>query len=272
MSRITNAINTLSWLFKHKNLQIPYEKKDDKSFIEWVYNYRSKLAQFKNIHKDEDCFIIGNGPSLNKMDLNPLNDYYTFGLNKIYLLFEKVNLNLTYLAAVNPLVIEQSIETYQNMNCPIFLSYSNSLGLLDNEPHVYKLLTDAQWSFYHSICQPISEGYTVTYIAMQIAYFMGFKRVFLIGVDHNFVQSGKPNEQQVYKGDDQNHFHPDYFKGQSWHLADLEGNEASYALARHQFHASGRQIFDATVGGKLTIFPKITFEEALQIAKKKVRD
>ena len=54
----------------------------------WEKNESPRLDLFRNIHKDEDCFIIGNGPSLNKMDLGLLNDYYTFGLNKIYMLFE----------------------------------------------------------------------------------------------------------------------------------------------------------------------------------------
>ena len=194
-----------------------------------------------------------------------------FRVNKIFLLFEKVKLDLTYLCAVNPLVIEQSDEQYRKMDIPVFLSYANSKGLLDDSPHVYKLLTNARWSFYKNLLEPISEGYTVTYVAMQIAYYMGFERVFLIGVDHNFVQQGKPNEKQTYTGDDQNHFHPDYFKGQVWHLADLEGNEASYALARHQFHAKERRIYDATLDGKLTIFAKISFSEALSVAKKKTK-
>jgi hypothetical protein len=85
-------------------------------------------------------------------------------------------------------------------------------------------------------------------------------------VDHNFQQKGKPNEQQLHKEADVNHFHPDYFKGHQWHLADLEGNEASYALAKHQFHASGRDILDATVDGKLNIYQKIPFEEAVKAA------
>lgn len=269
MSYRRNGIGFLAWALKHRKNKLPYEKRFDSDYVDWFYRYRNNLGKFSDIHKGEDCFIIGNGPSLNKMDLTPLNNYHTFGLNKIFLLFEKVKLDLSYICAVNPLVIEQSKEVYETMTTPVFISFMSSKGILDDQPHIYKLLTNAQWSFYHTLLEPISEGYTVTYVAMQVAFFMGFQRVFLIGVDHNFVQQGKPNEKQIYKGDDQNHFHPDYFKGQAWHLADIEGNEASYALARHQFHAVGREIYDATYDGKLNLFPKISFEEALQIAKGK---
>ncbi|WP_293098535.1 hypothetical protein [Moorena sp. SIO3I6] len=77
-------------------------------YIQWSFNDYKRLLKFKNLHKKEDCFIIGNGPYLNKIDLSLLNNYYTFGLNKIYLIFDKVNLNISYHVAVNHLVFEQS--------------------------------------------------------------------------------------------------------------------------------------------------------------------
>ena len=187
------------------------------------------------------------------------------------MIFDRHPIKLSYHVTVNPLVIEQiEKELRENIfNCPTFLSYHNSQQIKFNKNHVYKVDTSGAWTFYRTIENKISEGYTVTYVAMQIAYYMGFKNVFLVGIDHDFKQKGNPNEQQKFKGDDVNHFHPDYFKGMQWHLADLEGNEASYALARHQYHASGREIFDATIDGKLKIFEKIKFEEALILAQKK---
>lgn len=249
-----------------------YRKNNNNSgYVEWYYKHRPLLKKFHNIHIDEDCFIIGNGPSLNQMDLSLLNQYHTFGLNKIHLMFEKTKLSLSYHAAVNPLVIEQMKSEIENnvFKCPIFLSYKASKNVIEHKSHVFRLNTDNVWSFYRDITNPIEEGFTVTFVALQIAYYMGFKNVFLIGVDHNFKQSGKPNEKQAHLHDDINHFHPDYFKGHDWHLADIEGNEASYYLAKHEYHESGREIYDATVNGKLNVFNKIGFEDALKMAKKK---
>ncbi|SKB70548.1 hypothetical protein SAMN05660226_02786 [Parapedobacter luteus] len=261
----------LNWLKEHRQNGVPFEWSKNNDYLDWFYKYRPHLAKFKDIHKGQDCFIIGNGPSLNQTDLNLLNGYHVFGLNKIHLIFEKYpRLKLSYHVTVNPLVIEQIQREVEEgvFDCPTFLSYQGSKGVNFSSKNVYKLLTCGKWSFYKNVMEPINEGYTVTYVAMQLAYYMGYKNVFLVGVDHNFSQVGKPNELQDFKGDDHNHFHPDYFKGQLWHLADLEGNEASYALAKHQFHEDGREIFNATVGGKLNIFKRITFEEALQRAKK----
>ena len=79
----------------------------------------------------------------------------------------------------------------------------------------------------------------------------------------SFNVNGKPNEKQTLKGPDQNHFHPNYFAGQEWHLPDLEGSELAYRLARDHYRQNGREIYDATVGGKLNVFPKVKFNEAI---------
>ncbi len=72
----------------------------------WAESKRN-LRQLENIHKDKRCFIIGNGPSLRKTDLTKLRGEFTFGLNRIYLLFPELGFTTTYLVSVNDLVLEQ---------------------------------------------------------------------------------------------------------------------------------------------------------------------
>jgi hypothetical protein len=269
--KLKSVVNFLKWalIFRKKNFPIQYF--NNENYIDWFINWRPQLKKFKNIHEGEDCFIIGNGPSLNKTNLSLLNDYYIFGLNKINMIFDRHPLNLSYHVAINQLVIEQINESLKKnvYKCPSFLSYQNSKHLTYDKNQIFKLDTSGSWTFHESIEDTIHEGYTVTFVAMQIAFYMGFKNVFLVGVDHNYKQTGNPNELQKLNGDDINHFDPNYFKGMQWHLADLLGNEASYALAKHKFYNRERNIYDATVDGKLTIFEKISFEESLSLAKKK---
>jgi hypothetical protein len=95
---------------------------------------------------------------------------------------------------------------------------------------------------------------------MQLAYHMGFDQVILVGVDHSFITQGKPNTEIVSQGDDPNHFSAEYFgKGFRWQLPDLETSEIAYHMARRVFEADGREIVDATIGGKLTVFPKADY-------------
>lgn len=244
------------------------ELRKRKDYLKWMINERERLLQFKNIHQGEDCFIIGNGPSLNKMDLSLLNDYYTIGMNKIFLIFEKTKIDLSYLVAVNELVIEQSIEEFKKFNIPLFLAYNTYSPDLERS-NIYWLYTKKPWAFYGQITEGISVGGTVTFVALQLAYYLGFKRIFLIGVDHNFVQKGQPNETQTMECNDENHFHPDYFKGNKWQLADLDASEISYKLAKRFCSLNNIEIFDATVDGNLNIFKKIDIKNVYNIARKR---
>jgi hypothetical protein len=48
-------------------------------------------------------------------------------------------------------------------------------------------------------------------------------------------------------------------KGFKWQLPDLEGSESVYRLAKEAYEKAGRDVLDATVGGKLTIFSKLDY-------------
>ncbi|MBE0577389.1 MAG: DUF115 domain-containing protein [Desulfuromonadales bacterium] len=252
-----------------KSLKVYLENFSDISYREWYFCHMKRLEAFRGKHKGERCFIVGNGPSLNEMELTLLADKNTFGLNKIYLLLDKIDLNVSYHVSVNSLIIEQSHKDFEQISCPSFLSYPVSRGIVENLDKFYYIYPRGPYTFQPDITQNIHEGYTVTFVALQIAFFMGFEEVYLIGVDHNFVVSGNPNEKQRLEGEDPNHFDPNYFSGKDWHLPDLEASELSYHLANFFYKRAGRQIFDATVDGKLTVFPKISFADALLRSKTK---
>ena len=101
----------------------------------------------------------------------------------------------------------------------------------------------------------------MTYVALQLAYYMGFEQIILIGIDHNFSTKGRPNTTIESQGDDPDHFTSNYFgKGFRWQLPDLETSEHAYRMAKNAFTADGREILDATIGGQLTIFPKVNYD------------
>jgi hypothetical protein len=116
-------------------------------------------------------------------------------------------------------------------------------------------------SFQYDLTQPMVFGGTVTYVALQIAYFMGFRKVILIGLDHNYVDKGIPNRTETRSVDvDQSHFHSQYFpKGSKWQLPDLLRSELDFEIARKAYEKDGREIVDATIGGKCQIFNKVDF-------------
>ncbi len=75
------------------------------------YPFVSKsFGTLKNTYKDQTCYIVGNGPSLNKMDLSHLDDKFVFGLNKIHLINKSNPLKVDIMVSVNEFVIQQSYD------------------------------------------------------------------------------------------------------------------------------------------------------------------
>ncbi len=107
---------------------------------------------------------------------------------------------------------------------------------------------------------------------MQLAYYLGFEQVILIGVDHSFASKGPAHQLVTSTGDDPNHFDPSYFgAGFRWQLPDLEQSEVAYRLAKMQFERAGREILDATVGGRLDVFPKVNYQSIFPTKQAKSR-
>ena len=219
------------------------------------------LQALWNAHEGERCFILGNGPSLAKTDLSRLKNEYTMGLNRIYLMFPELGYQTSYYLSINDLVIEQCAADIQKLTIPRFIAW-RSHKWLQPDPNLFFLYTSYTGPrFSKQAMGRLWEGATVTFVALQMAYFLGFQEVILIGVDHNFVSKGKPNTTVVSAGDDPNHFSPAYFgKGFRWQLPDLGTSEKAYQLAKEAFENTGRKVMDATIEGKLTVFPKTDYD------------
>jgi hypothetical protein len=219
----------------------------------------------KGLYDGKRCFVIGNGPSLNKMDLSPLKNEYTFGMNRVYLAFEEWGFTTDFLVSINDLVIEQCYQDFSDLSIPKFFSW-HSRRFFQSDHHLgsdthFLFTTYTGPRFAKNATARLWEGATVTYVCLQLAYHLGFSEVILIGVDHNFKTKGKANETIVSTGADPNHFDEKYFgKGFRWQLPDLETSEMAYRMARDYYAASGRKIIDATVDGSLQVFPKIEFK------------
>lgn len=203
--------------------------------------------------------IIGNGPSLNRMDLSPLKNEITFGLNRIYLLFPKLNFTPTYFASVNEYVLRQFHQEIRPLSMPKFINWSFRKYFLPSEDSIFlRMLYDPHFS--KDITKGFWAGNSVTYVCMQIAYYMGIRKIILIGVDHSFQEKGISNKPVMADKNDVDHFSPDYFgKGVVWQLPDYQQNEWAYSMAKEAFENEGREIVDATLDGKLQVFPKVDF-------------
>jgi 6-hydroxymethylpterin diphosphokinase MptE-like protein len=230
----------------------------------WRRESIRRLAALKDIHKGRRAFVIGNGPSLKQTDLSKLRSEITFCMNRFYLAFPELGFTATYLCVSNDLVVEQFVDDINSLTIPKFVAwrshrhFSSSMPISQLPTFVYTTYTGP--GFTKDVRGRVWEGATVTNLALQLAYHMGIEKAILIGVDHNFASKGDANKMVVSQGDDPNHFMPNYFgKGVKWQLPDLDTSEIGYTFAREAYCKAGREVVDATIGGKLTIFPKVDY-------------
>ncbi len=235
------------------------------TFHPWRRDTVRRLSLLKNQYQGKRCFILGNGPSLRQTDLSLLKNEYTIGLNRIYLAFPDMGFSTSFYLSVNDLVVEQCAEDIQALPMPKFVAWRARKWLQPSDSLYFLHTTYTGPKFAQDAGERLWEGATVTFAALQVAYHLGFSQVILIGVDHNFTTKGKPNTTVTSQGDDPNHFDPKYFgKGFRWQLPDLDTSEVAYAVARRAYEADGREVLDATIGGKLQVFKKVAYESLFQ--------
>ena len=224
----------------------------------------ARLHSLWDSHEGQRCFIVGNGPSINQTDLRPLAGEYTFLMNRGTLLLKRVpGWKPSYWVSVNPYVIrDYGQESYRTLprDTIAFLPKNQWLAHRNWENTIWIDTSEPRVRFATDCLRLIREGHTVTNVALQLAFHMGFEEVYLIGIDHVFKTIAHPNAMVDQRGSDVNHFDPNYFAdGTEWQMADLEKSEESYRLARDTFEAYGRVVRNATVGGRLEVFERVDY-------------
>jgi glycosyltransferase involved in cell wall biosynthesis len=233
--------------------------------------YKS-LSIFRDKYVGKRAFIIGNGPSLNKIDLSRLKNEVTFGVNSIFYNFDKMGFKPAFYVVEDSLVVQDRREEINSLTgmVKIFGKYLQKYRIEDKSDVIWAnvIMDHLDYPGFPHFSQDAAKclwvGGTVSYLCMQLAYYMGFDEVYLIGFDHNYII---PSDAKV-KGcvitsasDDPNHFHPDYFgKGKRWHDPRLDRMEISYRRAKEAFEQSGRKIYNSTAGGKLEVFERLDYD------------
>jgi hypothetical protein len=155
-----------------------------------MLNY-TNVKKFKNIHLNETCLIIGTGPSINQTDLSFVNKFKVFGVNGGYKL---KNIKYDYFCVIDEVVwsnhkenifknIEKKTEIFITDNC-------KNKNKFNKNPVILKRLNFINEDSIINPEQGIWRTHTVTGMCMQLAYYMGFKNIILIGCDCHYSDDG----------------------------------------------------------------------------------
>lgn len=252
---------------------------------------RARFDAIKGKFKGERCFCVGNGPSLANTPLELLKDEYTFGLNRIAKIYPTTSWRPTFYVNVTRGVIgdsewgESAREAIKNT--PSFLCVDFLPALLEKVagdvptilvPHdVYPLRVTCRqeqtspdvsvWS--DDIFERVSKDGSSMLAVMQIAAYMGFDTIVLIGCDLGW------RAFDWEKNIDPNHFCEDYWGWQKIGGRKIEMTETvasncnydvqiSHLIAKHACDSLGIKVYNATVGGGLETYPRVDFVETVK--------
>lgn len=219
--------------------------------------YRNeKILKFKDLYSNiKRCFIVATGPSLCIKDLYTLkkNNIFCFGVNSIIKIEKDWIANAYVVSDSN--FISNNIEAIEDYNCNLkFIGNSCEEYWKKEHDDSYKIhvtVAGEGISFSEEIEQKIYGGYgnkgTVTYVCIQLAIYMGFSEIYLLGVDCNYTMGSKNN-----------HFIAEELEDNRNHGEDSMIKAFEYAKKYVDSH--GIKIYNATRGGMLEVFERVDFD------------
>jgi hypothetical protein len=228
--------------------------------------------KLKGVHCGRQAFVIGNGPSLRVEDLDRLENEITFAANKIYLSFDETKWRPSYYLVEDDLVYKQNYEKIKSLDCcpKYFPNSAKGWGeIIDSASYFhldYTPINTADDAIGKCPIKGFRWGSSVVYSALQFAIYMGCNPIYLIGVDFSFLmpQKGADGIQLTYEGE-KNHFHKDYRKeGEKWNVPNLEYQHHALSQLAIQVRDLGIEVYNATRGGKLEVFPRRDLDELFE--------
>ncbi|MCP5104790.1 MAG: DUF115 domain-containing protein [bacterium] len=231
-----------------------------------------KLSALKDIHKGRRGFIIGNGPSLRMEDLDKLVNEITFASNRIYLAFPRTRWRPTYYTMCDEVVGKNNRETvldleltkvFANSVRPIFKDDPRAI-FLNPKSSKQSAPETIGWDLYRGE----NAGHSVVNLGIKVAFWVGIRELYVIGMDHNFTvpdtKTGEmvANNYVIVSQGERNHFHQDYRKpGETWTIPKLDVMAEEFEYARYVLEKNGGSIKNASRFSKLDVWERVNFDD-----------
>lgn len=251
--------------------------------------FGARLDSFRDKYRGERCFVVGTGPSLAKVPMDKLIGEYSFGMNRISLIYDRTDWRPSFyttatVAAQDPNWAASSRETIA-LGIPSFIYWELLAYICDGGPAgelpdnvypiectqgktgTYDTPPDEWWSW--DIGERVSKHGTSMLPALQIAVFMGFNPIYIIGADAHW-------EPFDYEKDiDPNHFDSSYWEKMHFCNTDITITAKTAHRYSHQCRTAhelayrvtsrrGINIYNATAGGRLEVYPRVNLRDVIK--------
>lgn len=275
-------MNTLFWSKIRSNLAlrlvcIPFLKiKRKKEFKRYQTSEDSQyMKTLKDSCDEERCFIIGNGPSLTREDLNLLKNEKTFSFNRIYNMYPYTDWRPTYYMVTDRSIIQKLNQEDEKQLDAEYIFFANeklTRKYRKQNAHqiIFKDVASANKNkpitkeISEEVSQYFSIAQSVTIQAFELAFYMGFKEIYLLGVDHSFAVEIDANGKKHIDQDIVPHFKEDHDK--SLYPSYKEALTLEYEICKRYAQQHGIKVVNVTRGGKLEVFMRAELEDVLRDA------
>jgi hypothetical protein len=250
--------------FRRKKTLDEYSQSEDSKYIQGL----------KGICSGERCFIIGNGPSLKAEDLELLKDEKCFAFNRIYYMYPKTNWRpWVYMVIDHDGVVQ--IDKDKN-----FIVDGSYVFLNDKEISNKYKSQNAHWVFAYDkfrilayqvrnfkVKEDVSKCFSlncfsVSIDAFELAIFMGFKEIYLLGLDTEYPVSVDKHGKKIMNGNIYAHFTEN--KDEDKKLINYtEALIDCYQVCKEYADRQGIKVYNCTRGGKLEVFERKNLEDVI---------
>lgn len=222
------------------------------------YYKNNLLKKIKGLFKGQRCFIVATGPSLTHSDLRKLEikNEFSFAVNQFYKFDSKFRPNAY--VVVDSFLINSSYKAINMVDADYKFIGDGGVNFWNNtenteEKNLFKihaLQGPPYIEFVEDISYKLCAVGTVTFIALQIAVYMGFSQIYLLGTDCNYKMESKNNHAYEDEIDKKDH--------------NIQNMFMAFEEARKYADSHDIKIYNATRGGMLEVFERVDFDSLFE--------
>jgi hypothetical protein len=276
--------NTISrklayWLLPQGVIDLARSQKSFSRLTPFQKEMLSANSIFHNAHQNERCFILATGPSIRHQNLADLKGEMCIAVSNFYLHpdFSAIQPAYYCLAPWHPPHGEMAyVDLVDNVLrasrlSKVYLGLSDlaktkSLRSQHQSRMFYLNLDQAQANHNNQqldITSNLLSPESVTIMAIQIAIYMGFREIYLLGVDHDAILNTSTQFANA-------HFYEETQAILKTDVGEFKSALISYLRLWGQYEylkcvasQKGIQIFNATPGGLLDVFERRCLQSIL---------
>lgn len=240
------------------------------------------------MNNSKTAYLIGNGPSLNEVDVTLLKDKNTISFNRAFIAYEDWGFDPTHYMVIDPVVMENTKNDVNRLiregNIGSFFFRKRFEHFLTQTSDKVNLIDFKQrfWERGYKWGKSLNNMGVIANVgatAVPVLHVLGYDRVIILGTDCNYeeqniknveieVNEGDADRRIVYRSDgdnDVNHFRPDYFgKGTEYSKPQTQNHFKGWQYIGQKYKSKGMEIYLCSPGSRLaSIFPEISFDEAI---------